>query len=825
MKSILLTVNRRLARTLKPTFKERVLSWDDFLLELFELNRAATQSSSWRLSPMQEKMLWAKAMDDFPTFGFAREQTIECARDAYTLVKAYQLKSASLVGYKEDSDLFAKALARFETQCSELNAFAGAALIEQLLLFPSMTLPCDHLLCYGFDEWTPAQQSLIAQWERLGVTIERMPQISRRGTTCKVIAEDAHDEMRRAALQAKAAYDRGETMAIVVPQLQDQWCFVEHLLAEVFNPDFYFPGVPAKDIPYNISSGASLDKQPIIYCLLETFKTLDKETSVQAWSNILHSPYIKGGCTEAAARAVFDMALRDKQLLTMTLKTVQSNRLIPPLFALQCVQVEAFKKSLSSRTMRDWIVWLKDWMDGWGWAQERTLNSAEYQCVDTLHEVIPSLYALDAIHPAFAFNAFIDALYGLLKNTLFQTETQDKPIQVLGLLEAAGLSFDHVWVIGLTADNNPAKAMPHPFIPTHVQVSHDMPHSTPERELRVAQRLLERLITGANDVVLSYAAQDEKGEPQLESPLIASFPIKEITNETPERMPLAIAHARDLHAYEDWVGLPLTGHHLKGGNSVLKDQAACPHAGYLKHRLMARSPKPPVMGLSAPQQGTVIHRVLETLWASMKNRTGLMRLDEDALSQEITKHIQTVLDQWEPSLSASNKLIESKRILDIVTAWLTFEKSRPDFAIESLEKKVEVTLGELTLTLSMDRVDCIGENQFFLMDYKTGEASVADWDMPRMNEPQLPLYAAFMTPTPVGMAFARLKKNSIGLEGLSSIENWDELLANFCQDLLMLSEEVQAGYGATEPKYAQRTCDKCDLVSGCRFHTGGVYEG
>lgn len=817
MKSLLLTVNRRLARTQKTSSTIRTMSWEDFLLELFELNRATTQSFKWRLSPLQEKMLWAKAMEDFPTFGFARQQTIECARDAYALVKAYQLKTAALIGYKEDCDLFAKALERFECLCNELNAFSSSALIEQLLVSSVVTMPYQHLQFYGFDEFTPAQHALITLWEASGVLIEHMPQISRKANTIKVIAQDANDEMRRAALYAKNAHARNETMAIVVPNLQDQWFFVHHQLAEVFNPGYYFPGNDVNNIPYNISSGASLDNQPIIACLLETLKTLDGEVSIETWGNVLHSPFIRGGCSEASQRAAFDMALRDKEALTLSVEVVQAHRLIPTLFSAQCDNIKLIKRTLSKRTMRDWVIWLKSWIDVWGWAQERTLNSAEYQCVDTFNEILPALFTLDALQKSYHVSEFIDALYDVLKSTLFQTETQDKPIQVLGLLEAAGMSFDHVWVVGLTADNNPARAMPHPFIPAQVQVAHDMPHSSPERELRVAKRLLERLVTGAFQAVLSYASHDDKGEPQLESPLIAEYTVQPVCEDTPERMPMIIAQCRDMQAYDDWIGWPLKDRHLKGGSAVLKDQAACPHAGYLKHRLLARSPRPAVLGLSLSQQGTVMHKVLEGIWSTLKSRKALMQLDDERLSDVIEQQISSVL--------GDNLFVESKRINDIVMAWLAYEKTRPDFIVSDVEKKVEITLGELSLTLKMDRIDAVGENQYLLLDYKTGDAHASDWQLPRMNEPQLPLYAAFMDPKPIGMAFALLKKNKIGLEGVIDDAQWDDMLRRFRDDLLMLAEEVQAGYGANEPKYGAQTCSVCELASGCRKYTGGFYEG
>jgi probable DNA repair protein len=810
---------------LKRTRQERVLAWDDFLLELFELSRAQTQSHQWRLSAMQEKMLMRKAMEDFPTFGFAREQTIQCALDAYGLVKAYQLKSSSLLGYKEDSDLFARALERFESECRSLNAFANAALIEQLLLMPNTTFPCQHLRFYGFDEWTPAQQSLIARWESLGVTTERMPQVARKGNVRKIMAHDASDEMYRAVLEAKAAFERQETMAIVVPKLQEQWAVVEHQLAEVFKPGFYFPGASHRDIPYNISSGASLDKQPIIFTLLETFKLLDNETPIQSWGNILHSPFIKGGMTEASERALFDMKLCDDQRMMLSLDTVKSQHSMPPVFAKQCSHVAAIKASLSSRTMRDWIVWLKEWIDAWGWAQERTLNSAEYQCVDTLHDVIPALYSLDALQSSFTFHEFLSSLYDLLKSTLFQTETQDKPIQVLGLLEAAGLSFDNVWVLGLTADNNPAKAMPHPLIPTQVQVQCDMPHSTPERELRVAQRLLERLIVGADQVTLSYAGQDDKGEPQLESPLISSYPLNNIVETTPERPIQFIAQARLFQEYSDDHGLALTDKHLKGGTAVLQRQAACPHAGYLTYRLKADSPEQAVIGLSSKLKGIIAHRVLERIWQGLKNRRGLIRLDEIELSDEIRRQVQGVLDEMEPALSTSDKLIESKRLHAMMLNWLTFEKTREDFEVAYIEEKMEIMIGELSLSLKMDRVDRVGDGQYFLIDYKTGDVSKRAWDLPRMDEPQLPLYATSMNPPPIAMAFGCLKKNKMGFEQMGGDEFWFESLNLFREDLEKLATEINDGYGAIQPKHGDKTCERCDLKSGCRLYTGGAHAG
>lgn len=823
----LLTVNRRLARTLKAerarglgfaaTYSGRIIAWDDFLHELFAYQRCQT-TPAWQLSSQQEQMLWARAMQDFPTLGFAHERTIQSARDAYGLVKAYQLQTSALTGHKEDADLFAHAIVEFEKACDELGAFPAAALIQQLLKDTGFikTLSFKKCDCYGFDEWTPAQSALITALEENGIIVTILPQMMRDSGVRIVAATDAREELYQAALYAKEAVTRDETVAIVVPQLQREWHAVSRQLAEVFQ----------SNVPYNISSGESLDKQPIIHVLLETLKCLKTNTTMLTWTTLLHSPFIAGGVSEASLRALFDLRLCKYEALSLSLSDVATQPVIPPLFLAQLNAVKQMKPGIfMPRSMRAWVIFLKEWIALWGWGGDRVLSSAEYQAIDMFYDILPSLYHLDVLSEETTFHDFQHALITLTKETLFQTETQDKPIQVLGLLEAAGLTFDHVWIVGLTADTYPGKATPHPFIPTPIQIPLDMPHSSPEREVRVATRLLERLVKGAQHVTLSYALHDSQGEVQLASPLIARYGTELALPPAPMRLGECIAMRSDFESYEDDRGVPLLGLSLKGGSSLLKDQSACPHAAYLKHRLMARAPQKSVMGLSARAQGNLLHAALERIWTDINSRDALIALDTEHLHQTVLKHIDAVLDAYQPTLSISNKLIESKRLLDVLLHWLAYEKSRSDFTVIALENKINVTLGSLTLTLKMDRVDAIGTDQTLIIDYKTGNTRIDAWNPPRMDEPQLPLYAVSMNPPPTAIAYAQMKKNKMGLETLGNDGEWPAMLDAFRKDLNYLAAEIIAGNAETQPKYGDKTCDKCDLAPGCRLHTGGIHEG
>ena len=59
---------------------------------------------------------------------------------------------------------------------------------------------------------------------------------------------------------------------------------------------------------------------------------------------------------------------------------------------------------------------------------------------------------LDTILAQTGYKAAISRLRRMSAETLFQSETPEVPIQILGVLEAAGMNFDHLWVMGLSEE-------------------------------------------------------------------------------------------------------------------------------------------------------------------------------------------------------------------------------------------------------------------------------------------------------------------------------------------------------------------------------------
>ncbi len=148
-------------------------------------------------------------------------------------------------------------------------------------------------------------------------------------------------------------------------------------------------------------------------------------------------------------------------------------------------------------------------------------------------------------------------------------------------------------------------------------------------------------------------------------------------------------------------------------------------------------------------------------------------------------------------------------------------------------KNVEV--GPLHLDLRVDRVDLLPEDARLLIDYKTGEVAVSKWSVPRIEEPQLPLYATYCGMENVqGLVFAEIRAGKMKFAGhtrdaatqlLGDMDGKSQLLkkpledsmiSEWRSDLLNLANAFQRGDATVNPKHYPRTCKYCGLEGLCR---------
>ncbi|HLP80467.1 MAG TPA: PD-(D/E)XK nuclease family protein, partial [Nitrosomonas sp.] len=183
--------------------------------------------------------------------------------------------------------------------------------------------------------------------------------------------------------------------------------------------------------------------------------------------------------------------------------------------------------------------------------------------------------------------------------------------------------------------------------------------------------------------------------------------------------------------------------------------------------------------------------------------------------------------------------IEVRRLLLLVREWLDQERKRNFFAVVAVEEKRMLRVGDLELSVRLDRVDEIDIGHRIVIDYKTSKPSVQALIGERPDEPQLPLYLA-MTETDqqaIGVAFAAVKRGEMGfaalvresdmlpgvkafkhVNGCKQYSTWTELVTAWRENLTKLAAGFCAGDANVNPKNFPKTCEFCDMQLFCRIH-------
>jgi probable DNA repair protein len=822
--SLSLTPNRRLARFLREQEKQpgKILAWNDWLLEVWQTQYEAITGDHPEqcLSDWQSVLLWQEVITDLHTDPLLNKtQAITHARQAWSLAIQWQTDPLAWQGEKKETDTFLGWLGAYEAKCRSRHLLDKALLPQRLFNYwkaQPQAIPREVCL-RGFDELTPLQAAILAYWESQGCSIQREAVSSETKPYTFLAFPERQSQLLQAALYAKEmlATRPDLPIGIIIPTIQDQWAQVHEIFTAVLGPDQ----------PFNISAGQPLGQCPIIYAALQCLQGREIRS-------LLMTPYIRGGISEQSSRARFDARLMSHERDPLPLSFVRHHPEMPEQFK-QCFEsalnaLEALEER--QRLPSEWIEPIFQLLDRWGWPGDRTLSSEAYQAVTHFYGLITELASLDDFLGRISF-ARLRALFSQRAHqTMFQPESQHKPIQVLGILEAAGLSFSHLWVLDLGSDTWPAKPAPNPFIPMPVQVTLGIPHASFARELRFAQTMTERLLKSADTIILSYAVHGEEGDAMtLPTPLLSSSPIPAAHwGERPfTSLAQAIRANAQLNPLPDVQGLPLTDFHLKGGASVFKDQAACPFRAYAKHRLGAKSPEKSQMGLSGRQKGTLLHEVLERLWKKMKTRDAFLRLTPQEFQDCFVESIDRSLAAIQPPLSSIERTLEKQRLLPLLTQWFDHEFERTPFSIQALEQSHTATLEGLTLHLRVDRIDEM-QGATCIIDYKTGEVDPKGWSEDRMDDPQLPLYASVIHPAPQALVFAQIRKDAMGWKGLGTLDlpgirqvesqDWANQLLSWKNAFAQLAQEYKQGHAAVLPKRGSQTCLHCDLQAFCRIN-------
>ena len=831
------TPNARLARALTREFDEfqiakGLASWEAadilpfgaFVERLWEdalygpAGEAAGEGFPLLLTPSQEQHLWESILAESGLL--AVTQAAAHCREAWRLAHQWRIRADRPGEANEDAAAFAAWSREYERRTrGEVDA---ARLPDLVARYLGQVKAPKLLVGYAFDLAPPQTQELFAHFPTEACAPDAVS-----GSSRKASFPTAKHELAAAAKWARARLEEGRTrIGVVVPDLQKRRSEVVRVFSRTLQPGYNVPSEKREPMPFNVSLGLPLSAYPLVGAALSLIALAHGEVDFPVASQLVRSPFLGGAEREVSRRATLDARLRRAADATLGLPKLVS--LLEKSSLLRAHLEKVFEISQSRPdTPGGWARHFSALLAAAGFPGERALDRAEFQARGKFNEALGELSRLERVTPRFSFSQAVSFLRGFCEATLFQPESPDAPIQVLGLLESRALRFDCLWVSGLTDEAWPLSASPNPFVPIRLQKAAGVPEASAEASLELDRRITAEWASAADEVVFSFPLK-EKDHDLAPSPLIAEVLEKPVSVPDFPRYRDLLFASKKLEPFQDWQAPPVTEKKVRGGTRVLADQAACPFRAFARWRLGAEALEAPSPGLDARDRGKLLHVLMKELWEQLRG--------SQALRCDLTHEINRACDAAVKELGLEGRFaeLERERLAKLAREWLEVECLRLPFQISSLEEKRTLTVAGLEFQSRIDRMDRLVDGReaggYALIDYKTGNAgNPKDWHGPRPDDPQLPLYAAAANEDLVAVAFARLKPGEMRFLGYARTAGllpkvgtnpapWPKLLEEWKRDSEALGKSFAAGDARVDPKEDLKTCRLCELQTLCRVY-------
>ncbi|MDP3028691.1 MAG: PD-(D/E)XK nuclease family protein [Deltaproteobacteria bacterium] len=726
------------------------------------------------------------------------------------------------------------------------------ALIKDKLKDGSCALP-KQILCVGFESPAPVENDLLTSLAKdhgAVVCSTESPVCRANGTGrneppyIKAVGlPDVEQEVMWLAQDVleKAQDTPLHRIGVVVPNMSAYAPLVSRVFQELIGS----PTVEEEG-NYNISLGESLFSQPLIQAALLPLRLMLEGEGRDLFLALLLSPYygLWGRHRDILAQAdrvwreySIDQGLSDLLYILQKKKPEILSFIHPPGHDLAGL----LRGIPGKRTGAGWIEALYRL---WDIMQFPAINNEDEERV--FRHLQENLAALACDLGEEKIDAY--TFYAWLKYALEETKVnvpgyEEAGIQVIGLIESRGLSFDHLYVVGLSAGSLPQPVRHFPLL-TREEKSL-VQGATIESQYLFAEQAFAHLMTASQAITLTRPLE-EKSDPLPASPFWPEGEENTAVNYwlEPGRASLRSGWLRQAH--EGWrdhpipyptEDTPLVPAPLPDELSVtaIEKAISCPFKFFADTVLRLSELPEPTIGISSQEKGNRLHRLF-ALFTSRMRQQGVFLTDagqsESILKECIAEALADVTDNayWQ---------IERERWSGLLATWLCLERKRGEegwrwLLEEANFSSLQNASWPFTVHGRIDRIDINdGERKICCWDYKTGSAPPPVDIHTHFLAPQLPLYLLALRSGKISLpvSFQSLTAGYISLKSEGEVQfsepvkeeaGWETCLSAWEKEITSLGQRLSAGNFPADPKPIPKgnrngACQYCPYLTLCTY--------
>lgn len=854
--TLILTSGRRLARRLRHAFRTAQIhgnrqAWLPPRIVSLNTWLTAQWYESWPEEGLASDIacltLWKEAVREttLPD-GLQADLRLYCALDeTYTAIIRHKLLSppqdypSPLISWRQrvieffENGLRAKRL---------IHPAALPVLIGNKLKTGSGLLP-RPILCVGFESPAPVENDLLACLLKdyaaaMCFTELRDPPVLKAASL-----PDMEQEVLWLAQEVleKAQATPLHRIGVVVPNMK----LYAPLISRVFQELLGSPAVDGGG-NFNLSLRGSLLSQPLVQAALLPLRLMVEGEKRTLCLALLLSPYYGLWSGQRNALAQADLIWRQNSIpqgLHQLLSVLQKEN--PPLAARihpPGQDLADLLKKLDTR--QTGASWLEALHSLWKVMYFPVLNNEQEEAMfEDLQGHLRNL-ACDLGKEEMDAPAFYTWLkYVLDKSPAAVPGHQEAGIQVIGLIESRGLSFDHLYVAGLLAGSLPQPVRHFPFLTK--EEKNLVQGGTVESQYLFAHQAFSHLMTVASTITLTRPLE-EKGDPLPPSPFWPESEENPRLNYWLEPGPAHLRarwlyqahqgwrHYAPPHPPEDKLLRPLP---LPATLSVTDVEKAisCPFKFFANAILGLTALDQPFIGIPPLERGNRLHRLLARFTRRMRQK-GIPLADEQRSQSMLKQCMAEVLADVTENHYWS---VEEERWSGLLTAWLSLEKQHASegwrwFREEADFADLQDASWPFAIRGRIDRIDVNDqEGKICCWDYKTGRIPSAVDIQTNLLAPQLPLYLLALRKGKISLpvSFQGLAAGYIGLksEGEAQLSEpvkdqagWHSCLLSWEEEITLLGRRLVAGNFPAHPKPVPKArqmgaCEYCPYPTLCSY--------